>query len=100
MAIYTLPNSASWDDSLQLHEQTEEAQEFWNNLDDTATPVDTTEAIPGTNRSRVLTRIKSDTTNSDYDYKISYSRTYINPPSHREAFRIASTSKIYQILSK
>ena len=80
MAIYTLPNSASWDDSLQLHEQTEEAQDFWSTLEETTTPIDTTEAIPNTDRTRILTRTKIDSSYNDYDYKIMSSRTYVNPP--------------------
>ena len=49
MAIHTLPNGAEWDDALQSHEQTEEAQEFWNNLMGSVIPISSYEPTSNPN---------------------------------------------------
>jgi hypothetical protein len=101
MAIYTLPNSASWDDSLSFENQTDEAQEFWNNLMGSITPTSTYELTSNPNLDRLTSQTWLDTSYSgSYNYQVVITREYQNSPTHQRAFAIRTTHTSLNILDK
>ena len=101
MAIHTLPNGAEWDDALQSHEQTEEAQEFWNNLMGSVIPISSYEPTSNPNLDRLTSQTWLDTSYSEsYDYQVVITREYQNSPTHQRAFAIRTTHTSLNILDK
>jgi len=101
MAIYTLPNSASWDDSLDFADQSEEAQEFWNNLIGSITPTSIYEPTSNPNLDRLTSQTWLDTSYSgSYNYQVIITREYQNSPTHQRAFAIRTTHTLLNILDK
>lgn len=100
MAIHTLPNGAEWDDTLNFGDQTEEAQEFWQTLQDNVTPVDVTEPSINPNMPRLISKTWTDTSYETYNYQVIQTRHYQNPAMHKKAFALRHCTTIYQITSK
>lgn len=101
MAIYTLPNNASWDDSLNFSNQSEEAQEFWNNIMGSIIPTSIYEPTSNPNLDRLTSQTWLDTSYSgSYNYQVIITREYQNMPTHQKAFAIRTTHTSLNILDK
>jgi hypothetical protein len=100
MAIHTLPNGAEWDDSLDFIDQSEEAQEFWENIIETIPSTFTSESTINPNMNRTLTRTWLDEQYEDFNYRVFLTVIYQNDAMHQKAFAIRTTTIERSILNK
>ena len=100
MAIHTLPNGASWDDELEYYEQSEEAQEFWENLIENTPSTFTSEPTINPNMDRTLTRTWLDEQYDNFNYKVFLNAHYQHDAMHNKAFAIKTTTIERLILTK
>jgi hypothetical protein len=100
MAIYTLPNGAEWDDTLDFGDQTEAAQEFWDNIIETIPSTFTSEPTINPNMDRLLTRTWLDEQYENFNYKVFLTANYQNDAMHKRAFAMRSTTIEHLILTK
>lgn len=100
MAIHTLPNGAEWDDELMYRDQTEAAQEFWDNIQNTVIPIDVTEPSINPNIDRLVSKTWTDANYDNYNYQIVLTRNYQNSAMHQKAFALQSCLTQYNIIAK
>ena len=99
MALITLPNAAEWDDTLSLHTQSDEAQEYAQTLLEMVPTVSLTEEeYCGDNLSAVAVnrptkKVYEDITNS---LKIEEVISYVHAANHRACF--AAKGRTYTLL--
>ena len=100
MAIYTLPNGAQYDTNLDWGHQSTGSQEFWLEVQETTTPVQTTEATRNPNRHRVLKEVYTDTSYSGSNYIVTINNNYMYGPGSNQCFALQGSSIGYSIESK
>ena len=98
--IYILPNGAEWDNELDYHEQSKEAQEFWENIIETIPSTSTSEPTINPNMDRLLTRTWLDEQYENFNYKVFLTARYQNDAMHKKAFAMKSTTIEHLILTK
>lgn len=98
--IYTLPNGAEWNDTLDFGDQTEAAQEFWQTLQENVTSVDVTEPSINPNMPRLVSKTWTDTSYETYNYQIIQTRHYQNSAMDRKAFAVRYVTTTYNIINK
>ena len=100
MAIVTLPNGAQYDTNLDWGMQSSGSQEFWLEVQETTTPVQTTEATRNPNRNRVLKEVYTDTSYSGSNYIVTINNIYMHGPGSNQCFALQGSSIGYSIESK
>ena len=100
MAIHTLPNGAQYDTNLDWGMQSSGSQEFWLEVQETTTPVQTTEATRNPSRNRVLKEVYTNTSYSGSNYIVTINNNYMHGPGSDQCFALQGSSIGYSIESK
>ena len=100
MAIYTLPNGSIYDTNLNNGMQSSGSQEFWADLQEDITPVETTEATRNPTRDRVIKKIYTDTSYTGSNYIVMVNNTYMTGPGSDRCFALQGSTTGYSIESK
>ena len=77
MAVYTLPNGSEYDTNLDWGHQSSGSQEFWLEVQETTTPIQTTEQTRNPNRNRVLKEVYTNTSYSGSNYIITINNIFM-----------------------
>ena len=100
MAIVTLPNGSQWDTNDDWANQTSGSQDFWMDLQETTTPVETTEATRNLTRDRVINKVYTDTSYTGSNYIVTHTKDYMSGPGAINCFAIRGSVINYTIESK
>ena len=101
MAIYTLPNGSTWDNTIDNQTyQTSGSQQFWSDITDNITPVLVTENTSNPTTPRILKSTWTDTSYSGSNYIIIKTNNYIHGAMSDKCFAKSGVIYQYQIESK
>ncbi len=80
MAIVTLPNGSQWDTNEDWGMQSSGSQEFWANIQEDITPVETTEQTRNLTRNKVIKKVYTDTSYTGSNYIVTHTQNYMAGP--------------------
>ena len=100
MAIVTLPNGSQWDTNEDWGNQTSGSQDFWGDLQEDITPVETTEATRNPTRDRVIKKVYTDTSYTGSNYIVIHTKDYMAGPGAINCFAVQGSFINYTIESK
>jgi hypothetical protein len=100
MAIHTLPNGSIYNTSLDWGMQSSGSHDFWQDVQETTTPVQTTEQTRNPSRNRVLKEVYTDTSYSGSNYIVTTNNIYRHGPGSNQCFALQGSNIGYSIENK
>lgn len=101
MAIYTLPNGSTWDNTIDNQTyQTSGSQQFWSDITDNITPVLVTENTSNPPTPRILKSTWTDTSYSESNYIVIKTNNYMHGAMSDQCFAQRGANFEYKIENK
>ena len=100
MAIVRLSNGSQWDTNGDPGMQSSGSQDFWVEVQETNTPIQTTEQTRNTNRNRILKEVYTDTSYTGSNYVVIVNNNFMHGSGDIRCFALQGSNIEYSIESK